>query len=660
MGQVKFYKSGNVWLYNEGIDSSVDKTVPPGNYRKSVINTTISIRGKESTFSLFTPDYIEVTDIQKSGTPDDNYASIAEFNLATDSFFSGQSTSLTDSNGKSIDVQNPLPSDGDSVYCKDLDLINSDIGDFSGEICTLFDDYTSANIAASVGGGGVNPKSLTLIFKRPIASSTVGIGSPDISISNSKLILIGLSGDPVKIIDLSADDTKKSVEIFQFEQKIFIGAQILFYTDDQVILGGAGITKTQFVAIDAINGVISNDNSTKELLLADAIFTGNPIDTKNYGIIICSVYSDVVSATDGLIIEFSTDQINWFWNDTYTIEEARGKTFSVQTQARYLRVRYINGSSGQSVFDLETTLKPVYIKPSSHRISDTISGEDDAELVKSVLAAFFDGGGFGNIAATKNGNLKVANVEELFSIAKGLVIGHSLVHKFGKHEDIPSSFVPLSIGGIYQTPQVSGATTLRVKAGNINDSSTGSGAREVTLIGLDETGAEVTETLATNGTSPGAAGTITWLRVPRGYVSKTGTYASAAADSHAAEIVIENSAGTADWLTIHKPDIGRGQSQIGVYTVPLGKTAYVFSYLLTTDSNKAVDFLFFQRESILDTTAPYQARRAIVEEIGIQGYLPGSFEGGQSFQELTDIGWMVKAAASAQATVDFEIALVDN
>lgn len=385
MGQVKFYKSGNVWVYNEGINSLVDTAVPPGFYRRSVIGTTIAIKSKDSTFGLFTPDYIEVTDIQKSSTPGNNYTSVQDFFIATDSFFAGLSTSLQDSSGKDIDVQNPLPTNGDSVYCKDIDLVNSDIGDFDGDICCLFDDYTNTNVAASVGGGGANPKSFTLVLKRPIASSTVGIGSPDTSISNGKLILIGLAGDVIKIIDFSADDTKRGVLIFQFEQKIFISVQIQFHTDDEVTLGGAGISKTQFVAIDAINGVISADNSTKELLIADDEFIGNSVDTKNYGIIICSVYADVVSATDGLIIEFSTDQINWLWNDTYSIEAERGKTFSVQTQARFLRVRYINGSTGQSMFQLETTLKPVYIKPSSHRIGDPISAEDDAELVKAIL-----------------------------------------------------------------------------------------------------------------------------------------------------------------------------------------------------------------------------------------------------------------------------------
>ena len=39
---------------------------------------------------------------------------------------------------KNVDVQNPLPSDGDSVNAKDLDLGSSSIGTFTGDIETNF------------------------------------------------------------------------------------------------------------------------------------------------------------------------------------------------------------------------------------------------------------------------------------------------------------------------------------------------------------------------------------------------------------------------------------------------------------------------------------------------------------------------------------------
>ena len=251
----------------------------------------------------------------------------------------------------------------------------------------------------------------------------------------------------------------------------------------------------------------------------------------------------------------------------------------------------------------------------------------------------------------------IGSTDFFAEVAKNNVAGHSLVHKFGKHENVGASYQPLAIGGVYQTPQVSGAVALRVKAGNANDSPGGSGARKIFLQGVDDTGAEVTDLLNTNGASAGSAGSTLFLRTYRSYIDESGTYGSSSGGSHAANIVIETVAGD-PWLTVDATDFARSQSQIGSYTVPLGFEAYVHEYSLTTSSNKAVDFLFFKRENILQTSAPYSAMRCVREHVGIQGYYPGEFKGGQMFDELTDIGWMVKAAATAVATVDFEIVLV--
>lgn len=335
--------------------------------------------------------------------------------------FNWQEVNILDENGSPINVQNPLPTDGDSVYCKDIDLTNSSIGNFTGAICDLFNDYTNTNVAAAVGSGGANPKSFQVTLKRPIVSSTIGVGSPDTTISNAKLTLFGLAGDVIKIVDFSADDTKLGVLIFQFEQKIFISALIEFYTDDEVTIGGAGMTKSVSVSIEAINGIVSDTNSTETPLIANAEFVGGIIDTKNYGIIICSPFSDVVSAIDGLVIEFSKNLINWRWNDTYTIAANSGKTFSVQPQARWMRVRYLNGITDQGVFEMETQLKPVYIKPSSHRVSDPISPEDDAELIKAVLTGLSDITGIFENVLTYRGALQVDT---------------ALVHKVGVSEHV--------------------------------------------------------------------------------------------------------------------------------------------------------------------------------------------------------------------------------
>ena len=159
-------------------------------------------------------------------------------------------------------------------------------------------------------------------------------------------------------------------------------------------------------------------------------------------------------------------------------------------------------------------------------------------------------------------------------LQRGRVPNQSTVEKFGR-ATVGTTYVPIAFGNVYQQLQVAAATTLRVKAGNGNDTAAGSGAREITLDGLDETGARVTPALATAGASASDATTETFIRLYRYYVSASGTYSAGITGSHDSNIVIENGAGGTDWATIDSTDIPRGQSEIACYTVPLGKTATI-------------------------------------------------------------------------------------
>lgn len=236
-----------------------------------------------------------------------------------------------------------------------------------------------------------------------------------------------------------------------------------------------------------------------------------------------------------------------------------------------------------------------------------------------------------------------------------------IINKFGRATNIGTSFVPVAIGGIYRTPQVSGATKVRVKAGNAADTAGGAGARSVYIFGLDETGALVSEILATNGESAGANSVNDYIRIFRGYVYESGTYATQSAGSHAAAIVIENSSGTQDWFTIDAVSFPKSQTEIGAYTIPLGYTGYIMSAELFADTQKSADFILFKREGILDTAAPYQAMRVVEYFSGISGayQIDGLIPLGP-YPELTDIGFMAKASTGTDVSVDFQILLQSN
>ena len=237
----------------------------------------------------------------------------------------------------------------------------------------------------------------------------------------------------------------------------------------------------------------------------------------------------------------------------------------------------------------------------------------------------------------------------------------SIVHKFGR-AIVTTAFTLVAFGGAYQMPQVAAATKLRVKLGDAKDTAAGDGAREITIQGLDETGALVSEALATAGTSASANSTNDYIRLFRAYVSASGSYdTTGPAAGHEDDIVIENAAGNADWLTIDATDVPRGQSEVACYTVPLGKKAYLTHVKINMDSTKVTTVILMKRENILDAAAPYQPFRLQFQLGGLVGnqILNPEVPYGP-FEPLTDIVFLAKVAGTTgEVDIDFELVLVD-
>jgi hypothetical protein len=172
------------------------------------------------------------------------------------------------------------------------------------------------------------------------------------------------------------------------------------------------------------NGVKSTVNSSTDNLLADAPFTGTGEDVTEYAVIMVAINSDQESAADGLELQFK-DGGDWVTTDEYTYK-ATGvtKTYSIQPVMPMFRVKYTNGSVAQNSFDLCVQYKKHGGVNTSHRVADTISGQDDAALTKTILMAEQAGGTtdvYANIQATAAGNLKVS-VEELIEGASVPII----------------------------------------------------------------------------------------------------------------------------------------------------------------------------------------------------------------------------------------------
>ncbi len=249
------------------------------------------------------------------------------------------------------------------------------------------------------------------------------------------------------------------------------------------------------------------------------------------------------------------------------------------------------------------------------------------------------------------------DVKDLYlEIAKGNIPGYTIVHKFGIHTEVING-----IWSLVSETSISGAlpasgSPVRIKAGgDAADAVDGAGAREITVVGIDTSLAEVSETITTSGTSSGLATEASFWRVHRAYVSEVGAYGEANTD----DITIENSDGTIDRLLI---TAGEGQTQHGAYSVPAGKAGYLLGVDLEANATKAADFRLFVRNNFTNTGASISSRRVKLFFSGVLGQVTSRPHAPYlKLNALSDI-WIEArgGGANTEVSADFEILLVDD
>jgi hypothetical protein len=168
------------------------------------------------------------------------------------------------------------------------------------------------------------------------------------------------------------------------------------------------IASDQTSALGKTASAVSSANSSSVALAANATFSGAFEDVLGYANITISVYASHASATAGLKIEWSHDGITAVGDaDTFTIGADTAKHYSFGVPTRYVKISFVNGGTQQTSFKLQTIYHVFAGKSSSHRIADSIVDNDDAEVVKAVLAGA-SVGEYKNVLVTTDGRLLVS------------------------------------------------------------------------------------------------------------------------------------------------------------------------------------------------------------------------------------------------------------
>ena len=161
------------------------------------------------------------------------------------------------------------------------------------------------------------------------------------------------------------------------------------------------------------NGHVCVDNSYSGDLAGGVPFTGDWQDTLNYNVIIIGITTSQASATDGLSVEWSSDGITKTQDDVFSLTAGASKVFTFSPANRYFRIVYTNGPT-LTTMDVQSIFKKAGFKASSHRISDSIIGEDDAELVTNV---------------NKAKSALTSNFENITSYREALNVNQAWVHR---------------------------------------------------------------------------------------------------------------------------------------------------------------------------------------------------------------------------------------
>jgi hypothetical protein len=234
-------------------------------------------------------------------------------------------------------------------------------------------------------------------------------------------------------------------------------------------------------------------------------------------------------------------------------------------------------------------------------------------------------------------------------VSSGEVDGVSYVEKFGYQTDVPNGDIATVWDGIGLYDYLTTPTTVTVTSSDPDDNPVGSGARSVEVDGLDQDNLPVQEIVDLGGTS-----TTTFIRVFRVRVCQSG-------GENPNQGVITVAGGGKTLAIIGKLSNntdGHGQTNMAIYTVPAGKTAYLTQWTVSSGKQNA------------DTIAKLMARNTyhpdngawnVKDIVEIQATsFSKEYRVPLQFTEKTDIEIRAFSNTGSSCTSTFNLILIDN
>ena len=249
---------------------------------------------------------------------------------------------------------------------------------------------------------------------------------------------------------------------------------------------------------------------------------------------------------------------------------------------------------------------------------------------------------------TQNGTQEPFDLQ----VSRNQISWHKTRFQFGVNTAVGTTFETLwTASSVYS--YLAAATVIKISSGSASDASAGTGARTVLIEGLDADYNEVSETVSLNGQT--AVNTVnSYLRIFDILVLTAGSGGAAAGVIYAGTGAVTTGVPAVVYAEI---PVGYGKSQMAIWTVPAGYTAYITSYAFTTASATANNIVTgamairpFGGVFSFEATA----------KIGGGNTWDRHFDTYLVVPEKADIELQGAATAAAQATGEIQIIYIQN
>lgn len=159
--------------------------------------------------------------------------------------------------------------------------------------------------------------------------------------------------------------------------------------------------------VTAAEAKVASAQEPAALMAAGEVFTGPWEDVLPYAAISVAIFTDQPSATQGAVVEFSEDGLDVIRAVPTTIPANFQAYFSLAPEARFVRFRYTNGPTAQTLLRVQVLYRfqpPAIVE---QPLAAALTDANLATVTRAVLAARDDAGTYGPLRRDATGRLLV-------------------------------------------------------------------------------------------------------------------------------------------------------------------------------------------------------------------------------------------------------------